>query len=161
MPIRFLLAASASCLCSRCVAVEPLETVNQGSPLPIWAWVGVPSNESTPQAYRELADAGFTLSYSGAPDPDAMTKMLMLLSKRASNCSSGFLNCKPIPRERPGSFSIIRQSEVIFSSTNRGRLPSLIWESGPSESKRLIRSTPVTSTFCRLTVPQAGERPTI
>jgi hypothetical protein len=76
MPIRFLLAASALVLCSRCVAVEPLETVNQGSPLPIWAWVGVPSNESTPQRYRELADAGFTLSYSGAPDPDAMTKML-------------------------------------------------------------------------------------
>ena len=43
---------------------------------PILAWGGPPSNETTPERYRELAEAGFTHSYSSMPDADTMAKAL-------------------------------------------------------------------------------------
>lgn len=57
-------------------AAEPTATVNAGPPLPIWAWHGVPAEEGTVERFKELADAGFTLSFNGAPDAATQTKML-------------------------------------------------------------------------------------
>ncbi|BBO32569.1 hypothetical protein PLANPX_2181 [Lacipirellula parvula] len=58
------------------VAAEPAVTVNDGPLLPIFAWEGVPAAEATPERFKELADAGFTISFSGAPDNATVTKML-------------------------------------------------------------------------------------
>src|SRR6187551_2937041 len=44
--------------------------------IPIVAWAGPPSNETTVERYRELAEAGFTHNYSGFPNADAMAKAL-------------------------------------------------------------------------------------
>ncbi len=55
---------------------QPPTTVNQGPPLPIWAWHGVPSDQATPERYKELAEAGFTLSFNGAPDAKTTIAML-------------------------------------------------------------------------------------
>jgi hypothetical protein len=44
--------------------------------LPILAWIGPPSDQTTPERYRELADAGFNLSFSGFPDAQAMEHAL-------------------------------------------------------------------------------------
>ena len=57
-------------------AAEPTATVNAGPPLPVWAWHGVPAEEGTVERFKELADAGFTLSFNGAPDAATQTKML-------------------------------------------------------------------------------------
>lgn len=57
-------------------AAEALATVNAGPPLPIWAWHGVPAEEGTVERFKELADAGFTLSFNGAPDAATQTKIL-------------------------------------------------------------------------------------
>jgi hypothetical protein len=57
-------------------AAEPAATVNDGPLLPIFAWEGVPAAEATPERFKELADAGFTISFSGAPDNATVAKML-------------------------------------------------------------------------------------
>ncbi len=44
--------------------------------IPIIAWCGLPSNETTVERYRELAECGFTHNYSGFPNADAMAKAL-------------------------------------------------------------------------------------
>jgi hypothetical protein len=44
--------------------------------LPILAWIGPPSDQTTPERYRELADAGFNTSFSGFPDAQAMERAL-------------------------------------------------------------------------------------
>jgi hypothetical protein len=44
--------------------------------LPILAWIGPPSDQTTPERYRELADAGFNLSFSGFPDAETMERAL-------------------------------------------------------------------------------------
>lgn len=54
----------------------PPATVNQGPPLQIWAWHGVPADQATPQRYKELGEAGFTLSFNGSPDEKTTTAML-------------------------------------------------------------------------------------
>lgn len=45
-------------------------------PFPIHAWIGPPAEETTVERYTELKDAGFTHSFSGFPDNDAMEKAL-------------------------------------------------------------------------------------
>lgn len=54
---------------------EP-RTLAQGPALPVLAWGGIPWNQATPERFAELAGAGFTHSYSGAPDADTMEKLL-------------------------------------------------------------------------------------
>ena len=44
--------------------------------IPIIAWSGPPSNETTVERYRELAECGFTHNYSGFSNADAMAKAL-------------------------------------------------------------------------------------
>lgn len=52
-------------------------TAGGGSPtLPVLAWLGPPADQTTPERYRELADAGFNHSFSGFPDAAAMTRAL-------------------------------------------------------------------------------------
>jgi hypothetical protein len=48
----------------------------QVAKIPIVAWAGPPSNETTPERYQELADAGFTINFSGFPNAEAMEKGL-------------------------------------------------------------------------------------
>src|SRR5690606_9121563 len=43
---------------------------------PIWAWIGVPAEHASVERYRELADAGFTVTYDSAGDLAKMTQML-------------------------------------------------------------------------------------
>lgn len=43
---------------------------------PVLAWIGPPAEQTTPERYRELADAGFTISFSGFPNADAMQRAL-------------------------------------------------------------------------------------
>ena len=58
-----------------CPKVEAQSPVPAGE-LPILAWIGPPSDQTTPERYRELADAGFNLSFSGFPDAPAMERAL-------------------------------------------------------------------------------------
>ncbi|MBN1293375.1 MAG: beta-galactosidase, partial [Candidatus Latescibacteria bacterium] len=44
--------------------------------MPIHAWIGPPAEQTSYARYKELADAGFTHSFSGFPDADAMQKAL-------------------------------------------------------------------------------------
>lgn len=44
--------------------------------MPVLAWIGPPANQTTPERYRELADAGFNLGFSAFPDADAMARAL-------------------------------------------------------------------------------------
>ena len=50
--------------------------INSPVPLPIHAWIGPPANQTNYPRYKELADAGFTHSFSGFPNTEAMTKAL-------------------------------------------------------------------------------------
>jgi hypothetical protein len=43
---------------------------------PVLAWIGPPADQTTPERYRELADAGFNLSFSGFPNAEAMAQAL-------------------------------------------------------------------------------------
>jgi hypothetical protein len=42
----------------------------------VLAWGGVPHEHTTPERYAELADAGFTINFSYAPDVETVQKML-------------------------------------------------------------------------------------
>jgi len=44
--------------------------------IPVLAWAGPPATETTPERYRELADAGFTHNFSSFPNAEAMAAAL-------------------------------------------------------------------------------------
>jgi hypothetical protein len=44
--------------------------------IPVLAWMGVPEAETTPERYRELAECGFTLNFSGFSNGDTARKAL-------------------------------------------------------------------------------------
>lgn len=44
--------------------------------IPVLAWIGPPAEQTTPERYRELAEAGFTVSFSGFPNVEAMAHAL-------------------------------------------------------------------------------------
>jgi hypothetical protein len=50
--------------------------VNTKERLPIYAWYSVEPAQTSAERYRELAEAGFTHSYSGFPNSDAVAKAL-------------------------------------------------------------------------------------
>jgi hypothetical protein len=50
------------------------EKLPDAPPLTILAWGGPPQDQTTPERYKELAEAGFTHSYSGFGSADAMAK---------------------------------------------------------------------------------------
>src|SRR5690606_7004218 len=46
-------------------AAEPT-SANDGPSFPIWAWIGIPAEHASVERYRELADAGFTVTFDSA-----------------------------------------------------------------------------------------------
>lgn len=48
----------------------------QGERIPVHAWIGPPAEQTTLERYKELADAGFTSSFSFLPNADAVAKAL-------------------------------------------------------------------------------------
>jgi hypothetical protein len=50
--------------------------VRAADTIPILAWHGPPSNETTVERYREMAEAGFTQNFSGFPNNEAMARAL-------------------------------------------------------------------------------------
>ncbi len=61
--------------CAAAAAAEG-EEANVKKPLPIYAWYSVEPAATSAERYRELAEAGFTHSYSGFPNADAVAKAL-------------------------------------------------------------------------------------
>ncbi len=55
---------------------EPLKTVADGPKIPVLAWGGVPYTETMSERMKELADAGFTINFSGASNIEMMQKAL-------------------------------------------------------------------------------------
>jgi hypothetical protein len=78
--MRLLTAAALSCLillATRAPAAETAEdSLAKGPAMQILAWGGVPANYATPERFAELAECGFTTSYSGAGDVAQMRKLL-------------------------------------------------------------------------------------
>lgn len=52
------------------------EKLKSEKPIPILAWIGPPENETTVQRYKEMADAGFTHSFSFFNSVEAMEKAI-------------------------------------------------------------------------------------
>jgi hypothetical protein len=72
-----------ACLISAVVAIllaaalaTAQERLPDGPRLPVLAWGGPPEAQTTPERYRELAEAGFTHNYSGFGSPEGMAKAL-------------------------------------------------------------------------------------
>src|SRR5690349_8179650 len=57
-------------------AAENADRLPDAAPLPILAWAGPPEQETTPERYKELAEAGFTHNYTGFGSAAAMAKAL-------------------------------------------------------------------------------------
>jgi hypothetical protein len=51
-------------------------TLPASAPIPVHAWWSIPSDSTSAERYRELADAGFTSSMSPFPNADAVRKAL-------------------------------------------------------------------------------------
>src|SRR3954453_3951074 len=64
----FAVLAHGACAADAAAAPQPR--------VPILAWGGPPADQTTPDRYRELAEAGFTHNYSGFSSNDAMAKAL-------------------------------------------------------------------------------------
>jgi hypothetical protein len=56
--------------------------------IPVYACISVPPQESTPERYRELADAGFTMSLSGFGSLAGPSRPWRRPAARASRSSS-------------------------------------------------------------------------
>ena len=69
------LAAGLLAVCGLAGAGED-SSVNAKERLPIYAWYSVEPKETSAERYRELAEAGFTHSFSGFPDAEALAKAL-------------------------------------------------------------------------------------
>lgn len=55
---------------------SPAGAADEAERMPIVAWFGPPVEQTTPQRYEELADAGFTLVFTGHPNAESMKKAL-------------------------------------------------------------------------------------
>ena len=71
-----LLVLACALPCSAAGAAEKHGRLPDAPPLPILAWGGPPQDQTTPERYKELADAGFTHNYSGFGGVEAMQKAL-------------------------------------------------------------------------------------
>lgn len=65
--------AMFSLLLTGCRSILPLASTE---PMPVLAWIGPPAEQTTPERYRELADAGFNISFSGFPNADQFAQAL-------------------------------------------------------------------------------------
>lgn len=68
-----LILATLSLALIGCRSIQPLESV---APMPVLAWIGPPAEQTTPERYRELVDAGFNISFSGFPNTDQFAQAL-------------------------------------------------------------------------------------
>jgi hypothetical protein len=75
------------------VVLPPVRGTGQ---IPVLAWIGPPADQTTPERYRELAEAGFTLSFSWFPDAVAMTKALDVANDFGVRL---MINCPELRRE--------------------------------------------------------------
>ncbi|MCW5550528.1 MAG: beta-galactosidase [Verrucomicrobiae bacterium] len=65
--------AACSLILTGCRSIPPLAATD---PLPILAWIGPPAEQTTPERYRELAEAGFNISFSGFPNAEKLAQSL-------------------------------------------------------------------------------------
>lgn len=65
--------AACSLILTGCRSTAPLAATE---PLPILAWIGPPAEQTTPERYRELAEAGFNISFSGFPNAEKFAQAL-------------------------------------------------------------------------------------
>ena len=101
-----------SCILLVLVALLPASAFSQGpnsakpqaadsdKPFPILAWGGPPADQTTPERYRELAECGFTLNYSGFPNLDAMGKALDVAQAQRIKL---FINCPELTSDPEGT----------------------------------------------------------
>jgi hypothetical protein len=74
-----LLAGGSVCAAAAATSApggEAKATLNTGEKMTVLAWGGVPHNHTTPERYAQLAEAGFNVNYSHAPDVETVQKML-------------------------------------------------------------------------------------
>lgn len=85
------------CIALNNVSAQTAESFLPPEPIPIHAWIGPPDGETTVERYRELKDAGFTHSFSGFLDNDAMEAALDI----AGNCGIKLFVSTPVLRKDP------------------------------------------------------------
>lgn len=71
----FITAVLAACslILTGCRSIHPVASTE---PMPVLAWIGPPAEQTTPERYRELADAGFNISFSGFPSAEKFAQAL-------------------------------------------------------------------------------------
>ncbi len=73
--VAVLLGAAVACLVS-VASAEPLEKLPESHRLRVFAWYSLPPDQSTVERTRELAEAGFTDSYSNFPSVESVLSAL-------------------------------------------------------------------------------------
>ncbi len=66
------------------VSFHPLLSQKQlkaDQPLPVLAWFGIPADQTTPERFEELREAGITINYTNYPDLQAVEKALDIAQK--------------------------------------------------------------------------------
>ena len=87
-------------------------------------------SEATPERYKELADAGFTISFSGSPDNATVTKMLDAAQTAGVKL---YISSAELHSDPEGTCAAIQGSSgalaVIISSTSppRNLSPICAW----------------------------------
>ena len=72
---RVIVAIVLFSLASGVSAAEPARLPDKGR-IPVMAWIGIPPEQSSVERYRELADCGFTINFTGYSDLTAASKAL-------------------------------------------------------------------------------------
>lgn len=75
-PFGIFLAAIVALLLARPLPAAKAERLPEGKPLPVLAWMGVPQKEVSEARYREEADCGFTIDFSGFSNNETALKAL-------------------------------------------------------------------------------------
>lgn len=65
--------AACSLILTGCRSIHPVASTE---PMPVLAWIGPPAEQTAPERYRELADAGFNISFSGFPSAEKFAQAL-------------------------------------------------------------------------------------
>jgi hypothetical protein len=74
--IQSVVACLTAFLISAAAAAPPAPPPAPPQPFPVLAWSGVPEKETSRERYRELAECGFNINYSGFSNADANAKAM-------------------------------------------------------------------------------------
>ena len=116
-------------------------------PLPVLAWGGLPSDKATVERYRELAEAGFTINFSGFGDVEAALKGLDLAQAAGVKL---MISCAALKKDPAGTVARVKSHPALAGYYLRDEPPASAFPELAAWEKQLQTVDPDHFTYINL-----------